>query len=250
MTRRAESLGERNMPNHCVCKLTIWGPEEDVAKLVREAADDASLFSFEVLVPATGDFLEKSLQHDATWGVSRPAYDVTRAHNATDVAEWSLTTAWGPADAFFQKLSTLRPTLSIALSFGEEYPTRGRRLWRAGREDFVETEGSKDFEAFARERDLRLMTDEDRHATVVAWRDLYLRSHDAWVTAARFSDLRHALRNAQTVAEGFREMADEVDDAWRALGQDPASVRETRSLGDAIRDLVFRLKAEASRASP
>jgi hypothetical protein len=206
------------MPNHCVNRLTVLGPEADVAAFVDAAhgpvqkyePSDIDLrfakaegkdprgrvvseFSFHQLIPIPAEVEAQTYDpagyeaEQELWGVKWGAYAVSRLDGAPDRAEYRFTTAWAPPFEFLQRVSAKWPTLRFLLSFGEEYPTRGR---------FVIANGATVFQLLEQGDELGYPSHNDEcdelgadgecsicQAQLEA-RDLYLTTHDAWVREA------------------------------------------------------------------
>lgn len=204
------------MPNWCNNKLTIVGPESELASFVEAARgygqkykkqaweiEEAkrraaagipepelklSPFCFHSLVPlADGlefqpyDPVGYNLEHEA-WGVKWGDCDAALAVQETNRLVYTFDTAWSPPKLFLEKLSAKWPELRFALSFGEEYPTRGRLAFHNGLTLFEmcqKPEPENGYPAGLGE-DATESDEEERWQETKAWRGAMLDSHDEW----------------------------------------------------------------------
>lgn len=195
------------MPNICWNKLSVIGPESSVASFVGKAyapmqryllSETERMFgriidvpnppvplSFHALVPIPNEVLARTYGDDSPgsgyhmerklWGVKWGACNSRLLERKEGIATYTFETAWCPADVFLMTVSEQFPELTFALSWGEQYPWRGRRIYRAGVETEVASE--QDFKC-----DINPDDDEEGYcAANDAWRDAYLRTHEGWI---------------------------------------------------------------------
>jgi len=211
------------MPNWCTCKLTILGPAADVAALVEKARGGTQHyamsrfdlvdvkrererceakgkpyvpyhekvidFSFHRLVPIPDKIMKQEYDpagYDAEaklWGVKWGASETKLVWHKGERADYMFNTPWAPPGTFLETLSKKMPRLTFALSFGEEYPTRGRLLVRKGK--FVEKivqrpEGKNDYHKDPKYK-LIEKNEDKAYAFSEKWRNKFLEEHEAWV---------------------------------------------------------------------
>jgi hypothetical protein len=151
------------MPNHCDNRLTVYGPLKDVEEFVAKCDAEMPLYdqhasegkqaprsvlAFHALVPIAN--YAPGMKYDpdgidaerAAWGVKWGAYSEQRHELLKDERGahilYEFQTAWGVADTWLKKVSQMYPTLTFAISFFEESPTRGRAIYRLGVEEVVQ----------------------------------------------------------------------------------------------------------------
>ena len=185
------------MPNYCWNRLTVIGPEETVALFVEKARGPiqkwprqrweseeedynkptpVEAFCFHALDPIPDEVLASDyssvgwdFEHQH-WGVRWGASESKLVVRSPGKAIYTFTTPWGPGITLHRKVAAKWPTLTFALSWGEEYPSRGRILWRGETEIMVAQNNEP-----------------PRHAGD-RWRDELLASHDAWVFGLHAED--------------------------------------------------------------
>lgn len=183
------------MPNHCDNKLTLVGPDADVDKWVSVAEKHPSVLSFSEHVPLTEDSVHG--EHQA-WGVKWGAYGEKLVENSLisggrRQATYHFQTAWGPPLKFLETTSRKYPHIIFLLSFGEEYPTRGRFIIRAGEvTEIANQDGCPDYGAVESEHyagDPKLDPEDNEHVITTAykrWQNEYYDSHESWISDAVF----------------------------------------------------------------
>ena len=195
------------MPNWCENRLTVLGPKDVVAAFIDkahgpvhqfamseqerewakqegrdpDAPPRVESFSFHQLVPIPAEGLAL-VYHDPeteragpqgyeyenkAWGIKWGCRDSSLVEHVGARATYTFTTPWGPGRRFFATLSKTWPTLTFAVSFGEESPSRGRFTSRNGK---VKEHGH--------EGPLPKFSD---YGALDAWRDEYIRTHDEWL---------------------------------------------------------------------
>jgi hypothetical protein len=96
-------------------------------------------FSFHALYPIPDEIMAKQYdphgyaQEHKQWGVKWGGSDTRLVSYKNGIAEYTFTTPWGPPTAFLEKVASDWKDLSFALSFIEEYPSRGRLLLKDGK---------------------------------------------------------------------------------------------------------------------
>lgn len=190
------------MPNHCKNKLTVIGSEVEafvdaangpVQHYWPDEVAPTSVFSFHKLIPLPASVIGGKYDPDgyraelATWGVKWGGYEEKLLSCEPGVARYAFTTAWAPPEKFLLKLSEKWLSFTFALSYAEEYPSRGRMIVRAGVIEHINDPQPK----FPRHND---GCDEDgsedgsvactKCAALQAWEEELYRSHDDWVKAA------------------------------------------------------------------
>jgi hypothetical protein len=173
------------MPNWCDNKLTIKGPRNRVLDFIIQARGELQRcptdvakpkiadFSFHQLCPIPDEIM--ALPYDphgyeaehAQWGIKWGAGDSIlvsyKKLPGVDlaIASYVYRTPWAPGDIFLGKMAANWKDLSFALSYREEYPTRGRRLFNGG--VLVESIDDGPPEKFS-----------------MSWKNLYYRAHNKW----------------------------------------------------------------------
>lgn len=117
-------------------------------------------------------------EHDL-WGIKWGCHDSVLVEHVDGRATYTFTTPWGPGNKFFETLSKNWPTLAFAVSFGEEYPSRGRFVIHRGAHRATTFE--HDCPLKFPEGDVSDAEEEAFRVTSNTWRDEYVRTHDKWV---------------------------------------------------------------------
>lgn len=154
-------------------------------------APKPSPLSFQRLVPIPDEVMAREYDDPAfrdaqdnghdwerrLWGVKWGASDVVFTQvNASEVL-YKFQTPWGPAQEFFLNVSAQFPQLFFFLSFEEEYPSRGRFLFKNGNI-------SEKMYNYGREKipgEDNCKTDDERYDLYRQWRCHYVNKHDDWV---------------------------------------------------------------------
>ena len=143
-------------------------PDEIVAK---KENDSAVLFSYHSLYPIPDDIMEEAYDpfgydtEHLQWGIKWGASDAILVSYQDGIANYEFTTPYSPGKPFFEKVAKDWRSLTFALSYSEEYPSRGRWLIKNGA--FVEEINE---------------TPSGKHS--YGWRNKYLREHNKWIKEA------------------------------------------------------------------
>lgn len=187
------------MPNWCDNRLTVIGPAGDIARFAEQAKgpvqsypNDGSseppieVFSFQALVPlppeaTAGNYDPNGIEAErATWGVKWGGSDSVLVKRTRTRLIYTFKTPWGPARDFHSALARKWPTLTFALSYSEEYPSRGRYIWRNKRRKQVTyTYGTPSHIKFNDKLSER--EQEKRYRKLEKWRWELVKTHDKWI---------------------------------------------------------------------
>lgn len=194
------------MPNHCDNTLTVFGPQKDVDKFVEAARGtrpnyapsvwdlthatppevEIQHLNFHSLRPVPRQILARQYDkggydwQSEWWGTKWGAYgDNEPPTLAAGSATYEFRTAWSTPDALLRYASRNHPTLTFALSFSEEYPSRGRRVFRGGEVGVTLTEADCPVEWDDS------LGDDDNSENFDEWAELYTRNHSAWVESLK-----------------------------------------------------------------
>jgi hypothetical protein len=157
--------------------------EERAAREVEAKAPIA--FSFHRLVPIPAEIQAQPYDpagydtEKRLWGVKWGASESVLVERCAGRATYTFVTPWGPPDRVLANVAKLYPVLVLALSFGEELPSRGRFVFVKGEhianEDVYDVYGT----------DCPDPPDEqDEDATqrfYDDWENKMLDEHDSWI---------------------------------------------------------------------
>ncbi len=205
------------MPNHCKNLLTIVGPKEDVSAFVNRARAPDHVYkpedwqsetggqveplSFQVFAPIPDNVLacgyndlvpgtnKQAYEWERDlWGVKWGAYETVLRYNRNGAAMYEFTTAWAPPDRWLEKVSQQYPELIFLFSYGEERPTRGRRVLCAGKalmrcdESYDESLFEKEHKAYLKKHEVEENGEDDEFWSL--WENELLGSHQDWAEQA------------------------------------------------------------------
>lgn len=171
-------------------------------------------FSFQQLCPLpvevmSNEYSSAGYEAEAeAWGIKWGCNDaklerVVQLQPRIHLVEYTYQTPWAPGQRFWERVAPCWPELQFFLSWGEEYPSRGRLCAQNGHltvvtneswTDRVESDVMADYDAAADD------DGERRHDLSDAWRDEYLRSHGDWVAQYLKAHNLAALADAGIVA--------------------------------------------------
>ena len=136
-------------------------------------------FSFHQLVPIPDEIMEQQYDpagYDAEvrlWGCKWGASETKLAQRKPGRADYMFDTPWSPPETFLETLSKQMPSLTFALSYGEENPTRGRFVFKKGKRSNATDDAwwskkdEKEYERLSKGRH-----DDDSYSEFIdAWRD-------------------------------------------------------------------------------
>jgi hypothetical protein len=136
------------MPNWCDNELSIYGPEKDIKRFVKQARGhdwswdplfspgdgDMKCLEFNQFIPMPADIINNGYNgggydwENTNWGVKWGACDPSvspiakcRSKSMKNKAtvSYTFTTPWGPAETALQKIGLLYPTLTFICEFEE-----------------------------------------------------------------------------------------------------------------------------------
>ncbi len=112
------------MPNHCENNSIIEGPEADIKRFWEAVQGEEDTLCFVNLVPMPEDETDWYSWCNDNWGTKWGDYEhqgeITYGEWEEKRIESSYITAWGPLSVeFWLKVSTMFPTLRIAVSYDE-----------------------------------------------------------------------------------------------------------------------------------
>ena len=210
------------MPNHCVNRLSVVGPDDQVTAFIRlserpqPATGDPEgsfnnsgdipkkvVFGFHGSVPLPAEYSEVPYSNHpglggydmerSTWGVKWGPYDIdeawTRDGEESEIAHITFTTAWSPPLIWMQKASINFPELKFYLSYGEESPSRGRAVVEAGN---ILEERHDDYSEFYDDSYHDEMSEEEEEALYEKNHEAEMHlvnTHDEWVGLEWFNEV-------------------------------------------------------------
>jgi len=211
------------MPNWCNNRLTIVGSPADTERLETAAhgfrqqykpnewdlerqkkaleaghpdplAPRHSAFCFHALVPLSSHLT--SLPYDPhgyeaeheTWGVKWGDCGARLVAKEPGRLVYAFDTAWAPPKLFLEKLSARWPEVRFALSYGEEYPSRGRLLVHGGLTHLEVGDRGSDGPDYPTHPDECDDIESEEHecthcARAAVWQRAMLDTHDEWAEA-------------------------------------------------------------------
>jgi hypothetical protein len=158
-------------------------------------------FSFHALVPIPASIM--ALDYDPhgyaaerqLWGIKWGGSTETVKHYDQGSVTYEYQTPWAPGVKFFETMTQKFPDLMFAVSFSEEFPTRGRFLFQNGKSDhsqeiahnpqFPDSTPADYKELPEYSEDMSSEEEEKVHAAHKAWQSKYYDEHDAWVKTLR-----------------------------------------------------------------
>lgn len=201
------------MPNWCRNRLSVCGPPDDVARFVKAARGRSPLYDesrlppswrekheppeealcFHALVPVpaaivAGPYTVNGFRgggyewENAHWGCKWGSSESKLVGHTPGRATFTFRTPWGPGLAFHDTVAKEWPTLHFYLSYGEEYPSRGRIVWRR-KKRLKEATGRKVREELPKALYVGKGEEDDEAAwkRQNVWEEEYLLSHERWV---------------------------------------------------------------------
>lgn len=208
------------MPNHCVNRLSVVGPAEQVSAFIRlsetpkPATGDPEgsinyserlekvVFDFHGAVPLPVEYSKVPYSNHPnaggydmereTWGVKWGAYDIDEAWDRegseSEIASIGFTTAWSPPAIWMVKASINFPELTFYLSFAEESPSRGRYVVRGGEiieeRDDPYTDWYKSYDDDMSEEEEEALYEENHEAEMEL-----VNTHNDWVAQEWFNEV-------------------------------------------------------------
>ena len=123
------------MPNWCLNKLTITGPEADIRSFKEKAAGtcpwskpeetEVEALNFHSLVPVPDEVLKAGYEaagcdwERKNWGCKWGADETTIVDEGGTCITYEFYTAWSPPIAFLEKVAVQWPSLQFVLSYEE-----------------------------------------------------------------------------------------------------------------------------------
>ncbi len=190
------------MPNHCTNQITLVGEPALVASAVeflrgrdpdyvktekeklfyvKDPEDEkAGPFCFHKVIHVPDEVIEAGFNMAGydwqcdKWGTKWGAYDFDYDRlgeyepGKSRHIDYKFDTAWAPPIPVLNALAARFPELRIYFSYGEEFPTRGRGRWVAGKVDAAHTINDE-------------WPKENEFIDSMDWRRLYLAQHGEWV---------------------------------------------------------------------
>ncbi len=195
------------MPNHCTNKVSIIGVRaHEFADAVNIATPhyppqgswdtdrkepEPEPFSFHAIIPIPDIVLAAGYSETgykwqcSNWGTKWGAYDYGPVKRGKNVVTYTFDTAWAPPLPVLAQASH-RWGVLVALSYHEEYPSRGRHLFVGGRSKLKIDDTDSPERAYAK------------------WHKEYFNTHGAWVRGlakskhlARADELYELAKKAQ-----------------------------------------------------
>jgi len=202
------------MPNWCNNILSVIGPKEVVDLFVAKARGTRARYKpdewekrhgfgkqdpevyelcFNALSPVPDNVLEAGYNggginvpgsgyrwQSDNWGTKWEASELTADRVDDRHVRYTFNTAWAPPEGVIRHASIDFPALSFLLSFSEEFPSRGRMLYKGGRRRvYVEETCPERSEIPGLEE---AGDDDDAcYAAYEAWQDHYVDLHDDWI---------------------------------------------------------------------
>lgn len=156
----------------------------------RVPSTEADALSFHALVPlpesAIGELYDPAGYNAelAMWGIKWGAVKPSLDRHEPGRADYSYKTAWGPGHKFLYSLAAKWPDITIVVSYGEEYPTRGRLVYQSDGPVTADDERADGVKCPIKD-DGTDETEEASHDWWKAWEREKLATHDAFVEEVR-----------------------------------------------------------------
>ncbi len=185
------------MPNHCTNKVSLLGPPEVRAAIEEKIRGheptyfgQANIegpevaFSFHAILPVPAEVLAHKYDRSGYdwqilhWGTKWAGYQFERTTRDEFSTTWIFRTAWAPPLLVLRALSK-RYDCTVALSYHEEFPSRGRALFVSGVEKLLVVDSASPpagAHTCAESEDACVACDKDAE-----WEMHYFEKHAEWI---------------------------------------------------------------------